>query len=142
LSEKALRQAMAAASSPGRLEVAARRPLVVLDGAHNPAAAEALAGSLPEAFAWDRGLIVLACSANKDVPGIVAWLGKIPAVAKLFATTHSSPRSADAEDVAGAARDAGVDVEASPLVEAALEAARAEATEGDLILVTGSLYTV
>ena len=69
--------------------------------------------ALPEAFVWDRVLIVLACSANKDIRGIVGQLRRLPVVATVFAGAHSSPRSASAEDVAEAARDAGFDADAS-----------------------------
>ena len=63
LDQDAVRQGLAAASSPGRLEVVGRHPLIVLDGAHNPDAADALVGALPEAFAWHRLHLVMACFA-------------------------------------------------------------------------------
>jgi dihydrofolate synthase/folylpolyglutamate synthase len=142
LDDEALRAALATASSPGRLEVRSRHPLVVLDGAHNPAAAEALARAIPETFVWDRLFLVLACSSNKDVAGIVAELASLPAITGTFAAQHSSARSASAEDVARLANEAGLRAEAFPSVGDALSAALAVARETDMILVTGSLYTV
>ena len=142
LSEDATRQALAQTSSPGRLEVAARHPLVVLDGAHNPAAAKALATALPEAFAWEDLFLVLACSANKDIPGIVSELRTLPRITEVHVASHSSPRSAPAEVVADACRAGGLDPEQHPSVKEALQAARDRASDADLILVTGSLYTV
>jgi dihydrofolate synthase/folylpolyglutamate synthase len=142
LSEEALRQAMSETTSPGRLEVVGRHPLVVLDGAHNPAAARALVEGLAEAFVWDRLLVVLGCSSNKDIPGIVSELRTLPAIERVFATRHSTPRAAAPEDVARAALEAGLATDTSPDVRQALEAARGLARETDLILVTGSLYTV
>src|ERR687898_3431544 len=53
LDADAVRAALGSITSPGRLEVLSRRPLVILDGAHNPAAAEALAIALPGTFAGD-----------------------------------------------------------------------------------------
>lgn len=140
LSADATREALGAARSPGRLEVLGRRPLVVLDGAHNPAGAEALAAALPEAFSWDRLHLVVAVSANKDVDGIMARLAHLSD--RAYATRNASVRSAEPARVAGALAEAEVPTEVFGSVEEALEAARAAAGEGDLILVTGSLYTV
>ncbi|MBI4261003.1 MAG: dihydrofolate synthase [Actinobacteria bacterium] len=141
LSEPAVRRALEGAAVPGRLEVARRRPLVVLDGAHNPAAAMALAGTLPEAFAWDRLLLVLGVSANKDVPGVV---GPLAALAdRAFVAPHSrAARTAPPEVVARACEEAGLTADSFGSVGEAVDAALAEAGQGDLLLVTGSLYTV
>lgn len=140
LSPKATRTALGKATSPGRLEVAARRPAILLDGAHNPSGAQALAAALREAFAWNRLRVVMAVSANKDLPGIVAALA--PLTEHAYAARNESARSGGAERVAEAFVEAGVPVETFGSVAEALEAARAGADEEDLILVTGSLYTV
>jgi dihydrofolate synthase/folylpolyglutamate synthase len=129
-------------TSPGRLEVVGRRPLVVLDGAHNPDAARAMVAALQENFVWDRLLLVLACSANKDIEGVVSLLKTLPALEAAFIARHSSSRSADAEVVAKLTSDAGIDTETLGSVPDAVDAAIAEARETDLILVTGSLYAV
>jgi dihydrofolate synthase / folylpolyglutamate synthase len=142
LSHDAVRAGLEEAGSPGRLEVVGRHPLVVLDGAHNPAGAAALVTTLPEAFTWDRLWTVLAISANKDIDGVVAELARLnPAV---LATQHSlAARSAAPQAVAEACRRRGLDdVEQFDTVPDALAAAGERAEEGDLILVTGSLYTV
>jgi dihydrofolate synthase/folylpolyglutamate synthase len=140
LSHEAVRAALGSSSSPGRLEVVSRQPLVVLDGAHNPAGARALASALPEAFSWERLFLVVAVSANKDVEGVVSPL--VPLADRVFATRNLSERSSDAEATAAAVVSAGADAVVVPSVADAVAAARAEANEGDLILVTGSLYTV
>ena len=141
LTEDALREALAGATSPGRLEVVSRHPLVVLDGAHNPDAARALAEALPEAFVWRRLHLVIGVLETKDVAGIVEALAS--RVTRAHAAPNSNPKTLPAERMAEACQAAGIeDVETHPSVPAALEAARAEAAEDDLILVTGSLYTV
>ncbi len=140
LSEPAVRKALEGASSPGRLEVISRRPLVILDGAHNPAGAQALAQALPEAFTWESLHLVIGVSSNKDVDGIAAALA--PLATRAFATRNSSERSGDTERVVSALEAAGVTAERFDSVVSALAAARAESAAGDLILVTGSLYTV
>jgi dihydrofolate synthase / folylpolyglutamate synthase len=140
LSADAVRVALASASSPGRLEVVSRQPLIVLDGAHNPAGARALAAALPEAFTWDRLHLVLAVSANKDVEGIARELA--PLADRVYATRNRSERSADTARTLSALEALGADVRETRSVADAIAAARADAAEGDVILVTGSLYTV
>lgn len=140
LDEEAVGRAFAGASSPGRLEVVARHPLVVLDGAHNPAAAEALATTLPEAFAWEQLHLVMAVFSTKDLEGIVAALTPIADAG--YAATTDSVRARPADEVAAALTAKGVVTQAFSDVRAALAAAREAAGARDLILVTGSLYTV
>lgn len=134
------RSAIGALRIPGRLEVIGRAPMIVLDGAHNPAGAEALARTLGEAFIWSRLHVVLAASSNKDLDGVVAALAPIADV--WYAARNESVRSFPAEHIAeriAAARGRVADL---GTVEESLAAARDAATEDDLILVTGSLYTV
>jgi len=140
LTPDAVRSALSAASSPGRLEVVARRPTIVVDGAHNPAGAETLVSALTEAFGWRRLHLVIAISANKDVDGIVAALA--PIADRAYAARNASTRSAVEERVAQSLASARIPVEAFGSVAEALQAARDSAGADDLILVTGSLYTV
>jgi dihydrofolate synthase/folylpolyglutamate synthase len=141
LDDAALRAGLSAVRTPGRLEVVGHEPTIVLDGAHNPAGAAALAEALAHSFTWDRLHVVLAVSANKDVAGVVAPIAALADV--VYATQNDSVRSADAAAVETAARADGVDaVQVEPSVAAAIDAARAAATARDLILIAGSLFTV
>lgn len=140
LDPSTLRQALAGATSPGRLEVVSRHPLVVLDGAHNPSAAVAVASTLPEAFVWKRLHLVVGVLETKDVAGIVAPLASRTTVA--YACANSNPKSLDPERMAAACEAVGMQVNAFASVAHALDAADAAADDDDLILVTGSLYTV
>ena len=140
LDRDAVRLALGAATSPGRLEVAARRPLVVLDGAHNPAAARALAEALPDTFTWDRLHLVMGVFADKDLDGIVGPLA--PLADAGYAAAVESVRARSPREVADAMAAHGVATDPFPSVPDALDAAARAASDGDLILVTGSLYTV
>jgi dihydrofolate synthase / folylpolyglutamate synthase len=140
LDEDATKTAIGALRIPGRLEVLARSPLVVLDGAHNPAGAEALARALVEAFTWSRLHVVLAVSSNKDLDGVVAALAPMTDV--WYPAQNESVRSFPAEHVAERIAAAGDRVADLGTVEESLAAARDAAVGDDLILVTGSLYTV
>jgi dihydrofolate synthase/folylpolyglutamate synthase len=106
LDADAVRAALGSATSPGRLEVVGRRPLVVLDGAHNPAAAEALATALPETFAGNRLHLVMAVFKDKDLDGIVRAVAPLADVG--YATAVDSVRARPAEEVASALTEAGV----------------------------------
>ena len=140
VSEGATRRALASVRWPGRMEVVAHQPTVILDGAHNPAAADALVRALGEAFVWRRLHLVIAVSGNKDVDGIVAELARVADIA--YVARNESERSGDAQPLAAGFESAGIPTNSFPGIAQALAAARAAAGEDDLILVTGSLYTV
>jgi dihydrofolate synthase/folylpolyglutamate synthase len=135
-----LREALADVRWPGRLEVAERRPAIVLDGAHNPAGAEALAAALREFFLWGRLHLVVSIAANKDVAGIAAALA--PLADEVYAARNESERTGDAGPIAEAFGAHGVSAHAHASVAEAIDSARAAAAPEDLICVTGSLYTV
>jgi dihydrofolate synthase/folylpolyglutamate synthase len=140
LEPDAARAAIGSLRIPGRLEVMSRSPLLVVDGAHNPGGAAALARTLTEAFTWTRMHVILAVSSNKDLDGVVAALAPIADV--WFAATNDSARSFPAEHVAGRIAAAGGRVADLGSVGEAIAWAREAAAPDDLILVTGSLYTV
>ena len=140
LNHEAVTAALGSARSPGRLEVVQRRPMIILDGAHNPAAAEALASALRETFTWDRLHLVVAGFTNHDIGGVIARLA--PLADRGYAAANASPRSRPVEDIVEYVAAGSVPAERFSSVAAALDAARAEATDDDLILVTGSLNTV
>jgi dihydrofolate synthase / folylpolyglutamate synthase len=136
----ATRSAVGALRIPGRLEVMSRGPLLVVDGAHNPGGADALARTLTESFTWNRMHVVLAMSSNKDIDGVIEALA--PIADAWYAATNESVRSFPAEHVAERIAAAGGRVADLGTVEEALAAARDAAALDDLVLVTGSLYTV
>lgn len=86
-----VREAFASVSSPGRLEIVRRSPVIIVDAAHNPAGMAAAVDAVTEAFTFTRLAGVLAVSADKDVPPMLDRLE--PAVSDLVVTRNSSPRS-------------------------------------------------
>ncbi|HEV8653822.1 MAG TPA: folylpolyglutamate synthase/dihydrofolate synthase family protein [Actinomycetes bacterium] len=135
-----IRAGFAAVTSPGRLEVVSRQPLVLLDGAHNPAGARALATALLEEFVVDRRTLVVACLADKDLRGILEGLA--PAAGRLVVTANSSPRSAGVEQLRKEAEAIGLTAEVAPDVPTAVRQAIDRAGKSEAVVVTGSLYTV
>jgi dihydrofolate synthase/folylpolyglutamate synthase len=140
LDEATVRQGFASVTSPGRLEVVRRDPLVLLDGAHNPDGARALAASLLEEFVVDRRTLVVACLADKDVRGILRALA--PATGRLIATANSSPRSATPEQLGKEAEAVGLIAELERDVPTAVRRAIDEAGDSEAVVDTGSIYTV
>jgi dihydrofolate synthase/folylpolyglutamate synthase len=140
LDEDTTREALAHVRWPGRLEIVGRHPTILLDGAHNPAGAEALAAALREFFIWARLHLVISISANKDVAGIVRPLAALTDIA--YAARNASDRAGDAMIIAEEFGAVDKPVELFDSIAAAVDAARAAADEADLIVVTGSLYTV
>jgi dihydrofolate synthase/folylpolyglutamate synthase len=140
LTEASLREALAESTSPGRLEVVSRRPLIVLDGAHNPDGAAALATALGEEFVWQQLHLVIGVLETKDVDGIVEGLAPRADAAYVCANGH--PRSLPPERIAVACEKNGLPVRTFDSVGSSLDAAEDSAGDDDIILVTGSLYTV
>jgi dihydrofolate synthase/folylpolyglutamate synthase len=140
LDEEALRVGLAAVESTGRLEVVRRNPLVVLDGAHNPAAAEALGPALAETFGKRRRIFVVSVFEDKDLEGILEQL--TPYASEFVFTASSSPRAAPPERLAALGRWQGIPSEIVATLGLALNAAISRAGPEDLVAVTGSLFAV
>lgn len=147
LDPKVVRAAFASVKSPGRLEVVRRSPTVLLDAAHNPAGATAVAAAIREEFAFRRLIGVVGILAGKDARGIFGAIE--PILAEVVVTQSSSPRAVPADELAAVAVEVfGPDrVEVAPRLDDALDAGVRLAEEaGDLggagVLVTGSMITV
>ncbi|HEY54926.1 MAG TPA: bifunctional folylpolyglutamate synthase/dihydrofolate synthase [Dehalococcoidia bacterium] len=127
-------------SWPGRLQVLSRRPLVVVDGAHNIGAAHSLAQSLKQFFAFERAILVMGTSQDKDIAGIVSELA--PLFDEVIVTRSRHPRAmAPAPLVAEFARH-GIEAKVADDIPSALSKALALAGEKDLVCAAGSLFVV
>lgn len=139
----AVREALATARWPGRLERCSHRGRhVVLDGAHNPQAAQALAVALQE-LEGRVAVLVVGVSEEKDVDALLrAWHGLARRV--LFTRAERSPRAATPETLLAAWRAGGGAPPAAtaPGPAAALAAALDATAPGDTIVVAGSLFLV
>ena len=113
---------------------------VVLDVAHNPEGLSALIKALAEAFAFDRIVFVVGILQDKDQRGMIAELTRLPS-AVIF-TQPSFARSESPEVLQEIANELGCPSAVAADVASALDAAFAEASDTDLICVTGSHYVV
>ena len=132
--------------SPGRLEIVRRGPTVLVDAAHNPAGARALAAALGEYFSFSHVVAVVSVLADKDARGILLALEG--AVDEIVVTQNLSPRAMQVDDLAALAADVfGPDrVEVATSFADALDAGVRLAEEADsyaasAVVVTGSVVT-
>lgn len=142
IEEDVVHDALAAVRVPGRLEVVRRHPLVVLDGAHNPAGAATAGWALREDFgAGRRVIVVMGCLRGRDPGELLSALGP-ERIATVVACRPPSPRAQEPASVVDAARALGLVAEESGTTAEAVQRALELADRDDLVLVTGSLYVV
>jgi len=125
---------------PGRFEVVSSRPTIVLDGAHNIAAMRSLADSIKREFDFKDLVLVLGIMADKDIPHIMRQI--VPLADRIVFTRPAYYRAAEPQRLLQVAQEFGWSGEVCSPLSAAIEKAKNLADERDLILVTGSLFTV
>jgi dihydrofolate synthase/folylpolyglutamate synthase len=141
-SDRAVAEGLARVRWPARLEIVGRRPLILLDCAHNVASAQALALALRESFPLSPGgrrLLIFAGSKDKDLAGMLAILA--PMAEHVYLTRFASPRCVPPERLAemlplqhrGAAT-------ICPSAAVALERTREHARPDDVICAAGSVF--
>jgi dihydrofolate synthase/folylpolyglutamate synthase len=139
VSPEAVRRGLDSARSPARLEVFAGKPLVLLDGAHNPISMRALCAALDGAFAGARLVLLMGVSRDKNVEEIFKLI--LPRAAAVIFTRSDSPRAAEPPALAELAHNlCGVRAEICDDAHQALQRARALARPDDLLCVTGSFF--
>lgn len=131
--------ALAGAVHPGRMETVASAPAVILDGAHNPHGAAALAAAIAARPERPR-VLVLAVSGDKDVPAMIAALAGV--FEQVIATRYDQPRAMAPDALAARLAEAGIAARTAPDLRAAVDDARALAGPTGLVVVAGSLFAV
>jgi dihydrofolate synthase / folylpolyglutamate synthase len=134
--------AFAGVTVPGRLEVMGRGPLVVIDGAHNPAGAQAATETLASDFEVPgQRILVVGLLGGRDTTAMLEALD-VGGFDLVVTCTALSPRAVPSSEIAAVARGLGANVDDGGSVLDALERALAMASDEDLVLVAGSLYVV
>ena len=143
----AVRAGFANVTSPGRCEIIHRDPTIILDAAHNPHGAKAIAETIQSEFTFDDVTGIVALMADKDALGILQALE--PIMNQVIVTTNSSERSMSVKDLEVLAIQVfGADrVFAQPTLTDAIDKAikdsvRPLSEESLAILITGSVVTV
>ena len=138
-----IRAGLLTAENPGRFQVLPGQPMVILDVAHNPHAAQALAASLKGMPRGGRTFAVFAMLADKDMAGVASILK--PHIDQWFVAgiTSAGPRNTTAQQLAQHLMAAGVSgIVCCTSVADAYANAREQAGDNDKILIFGSFHTV
>lgn len=143
LEQDVIEDAMAAVTMPGRFEVMRHQPLVIIDGAHNPAGADVCSAVFFEDFdPAGRRVLVVGCLRGRDPDDMLGAL-RADEFDLVVCCPAPSPRGLPAADLSEAARRLGCDsVITASSVERAIDRALDDAGPDDAILITGSLYVV
>lgn len=142
IADEYLRVALADAVSPGRLQVISKQPLIVLDGAHNPAGIASLGKAISEHFANPDRIGLVAMVADKDIDSAARQYAEM--FPRVIVTQLESERALPAEDLSSKIITHGGSVIATiPEVSKALQFASETAKSEEIALfVTGSLYLI
>jgi len=147
LDHDAVRAGFAAVTSPGRCEVVHRDPTILLDAAHNPHGAKALAETIANEFTFDEVIGVVASFGDKDVRGILLELE--PIMNEIIVTANSSPRAMKlskleklANQIFGKDRVTAIETLEGAIDQAIKDAKRPLSDDSVGVLITGSVITV
>lgn len=140
ISRESIISGLAQVRWPGRLQVLGRNPILVVDGAHNPGAARILRESLKQYFKFDRAILVIGISRDKDIASIASELYSF--FNKVIVTRSHHPRAGAPERIAAEFKQHGVDVRTTESIAEALSLAMSLAGKKDLVCVAGSLFIV
>ncbi|MBV9745059.1 MAG: bifunctional folylpolyglutamate synthase/dihydrofolate synthase, partial [Acidobacteriia bacterium] len=130
-------QGIASAVWPGRLERVSEKPEILLDGAHNPAGARALAAYLDRFYANRRIRLIFGAMRDKAVEEVCGIL--FPRAQQVIATAPAQSRALHPDAIGAMTEHANVAV--ATTISDALKLV-SDSTEEDLIVITGSLYLV
>lgn len=138
VAEPHLREGVATARWPGRLERFPGQPVVVIDGAHNPAAIATVVATAGELVPSRPPVLLFGAMSDKDVPAMLRLLpGEWPAIFTAVAEKRAMPSRELLRMAAEVGRSGDAAVED---VGEALDAARERAGADGLVIVLGSLY--
>ncbi len=144
LSQPSVSSALNRVTYPGRMEIVSQDPLIILDGAHNPAKIQALVHSLQTIYPDKQATIILGVLGYKDVNKIVTGLR--PITRRLIATEPHllGKRATPAKLLANMVQDIypNVPITFAEYVHDAINQAKMSCGRDDLIVITGSLYLV
>ncbi|MBP9115216.1 MAG: bifunctional folylpolyglutamate synthase/dihydrofolate synthase [Acidimicrobiia bacterium] len=140
--DEIIREGFDKATSPGRMEIISRQPLIMLDGAHNVPGAQALASALSEEFVAPRRIFVIGLTKEKDANAMIDSLG-IEDEDIIIACAADSEKAMEPGEIVEIGKSMGLEnisMKNSPIE--AIEFAQSIAFDDDHIIVTGSLYVV
>lgn len=139
-SKEDIKEALRKVKWIGRLEVMNKKPLVVIDGAHNIQGISKLKTNVEKYFKYKRLFLLLGILADKEVEKMVEVI--VPDAYKVYSLTPLSTRAENAEELKKVIDKYNNNCVAYESYDEALKCALDEADENDLILISGSLYMI
>jgi len=137
VSDRDIEAGIAHAQWPGRLERVSEHPEIILDGAHNPAGARALAAYIERFYAGRRVTLIYGAMRDKSIDEIAGIL--FPLAAQVIVTAPRQARALAPEAIFQVAEHPGLQV--APDLPQALSMVR-DAAPDDVVFITGSLFLV
>ena len=145
ITNEEIRKGLAKTQWPGRLEIKPltvnRSPFtVILDGAHNVAGAKVLKEAIRDSFNYKRLILVLGILKDKDIEGIMSQIA--PLASRIIITKPQTPRATEPEEIAKIGKEYSGSIVVKERVSQAVKCALSCAKRRNIVLITGSLYTV
>lgn len=142
ISDMSIIDGIAKTVNPGRMEVVGYEPIILLDGAHNPAGMQMLKKSLQEDFDYDKLIVVLGILSDKDIKSMLSKI--VPLADSVIVTKSHNERACEPSELKKVVEKSGYknEVVVKDRISDAIEHAKSIAKKNDLICITGSLFTV
>ena len=138
--DKAIQKGLQNSVWPGRMQIVCQKPLILLDGAHNPQAIHTLAASLKKEFEFHKCFLVIGTMVDKDINSILA--GIMPQADYVIFTRPKYERAIDPEQLMELAKPWQKPGQAIQSLPQALDTVHSLARDKDIIVLCGSLFLV
>ena len=138
IQDRAIREGFEQVKWPGRFEVLAKDPLVIIDGAHNPASMRYVAKTIQEYLPGKEITLVFGISEDKDVTSMLKIIH--PHIHHLIITRSLHPRAMEVDRIKNIADSIGINSFITQSVEAAYQKAKSLAGKNSVIIATGSIF--
>jgi dihydrofolate synthase/folylpolyglutamate synthase len=142
ITEKSIIDGFLKTFNPGRMEIVSNNPMIILDGAHNPMGIKMLAESLKKDLVYQKLLLVIGILSDKNIKEMLKII--VPMAFMIIVTKPDNKRACNQSDLKKMIHDFELkkEVVVKDRISNAVEFAKSMAKKDDLILVTGSLFTV
>lgn len=139
IEENILRTALKNVKFQGRMQIIQEKPIIILDGAHNPEAAKVLVDTIKSRFKYKRLIFIISIFQDKDIKSFMKIILNV--ADKVIITEISNPRVAKPQDILTLLKENDNVVLCDSLKES-ITLAKQSAEKDDIICITGSLYLV
>ncbi|OQC07913.1 MAG: Folylpolyglutamate synthase [Candidatus Cloacimonetes bacterium ADurb.Bin089] len=140
LDEETIRQALKNISWQGRMQVLSRKPIIILDGAHNVHGVKALMQTLEKLFPNRNVKFMLSILRDKDYPAMLSLI--CSRAEQVYVAQNQSERAATVDEQVSVIANYEIPCKTAPSVAEAYALAVQECNPDDVLIVCGSLYTV